>query len=139
MMIQESKTRLGIPPSFKDRCVVRCTDYTFGPNSKDNPMITVNWELIGIPNTTGGVETSMKRAGIEYQLASLKLRPSYFTLVEKAINFYADFWNKVFNKDFEGVDETNPDIAYLENLCMEAIVTGQTTVERKVLTDEEKQ
>ncbi len=141
-MIQKSNTpKLSVPPSFKDRCVIRCTDYKFGPNSNDNPMITVNWELLGIPNSTGSIDTTMKRAGQEYQLAGLRLKTTYFTLTQKAVDaFFAEFWMKANSeKEFPGIDESNPDLKFLDGLCMEAIVQGSTVVERKQLTEEEKE
>jgi len=140
-MITQSKAAvLAVPPAFKDRCVVRCTDHKFGPNSNDNPMITVNWELCGIPNATGSVETTMERAGKLYQLGGLRVKPSYFTLTQKAIDsFFAEFWCKANNeKEFLSIDETNPDRDFLDSLCMEAIVSGFTQEERKQLTEEEK-
>ena len=140
-MITRSKAAvLAVPSPFKDRCVVRCTDHKFGPNSNDNPMITVDWELCGIPNTTGSVDTTFERGGKLYQLGGLTIKPSYFTLTQKAIDsFFADFWCKANNtKEFLGIDEQNPDCDFLDSLCMEAIVTGGTQIERKALTDEEK-
>lgn len=141
-MITKSKSAvLAVPPAFKDRCVVRCTDTKFGPNSNDAPMITAGWELCGIPNAKGVVETTLERGGKLYQIGGLTIKPTYFTLTQKAIDsFYADFWCKANGaKDFLGVDEENPDYDFLDGLCMEAIVSGFTQEERKQLTDEEKE
>ena len=140
LLTKSKSAKLGIPPAFKDRVVIRCTDHKFGPNSNDNPMITVNWELLGIPGATGKIETEMERGGVKYQLAGLRVNSSYFTLVQKAIDgFYAEFYCKANNEpEFPGVDSENPDTDFLDSLCMEAIVTGQSQIERKLLTDEEK-
>ncbi len=141
-LIKQSKAAvLAVPPAFKDRCVVRCTDHKFGPNSNDNPMITCNWELCGIPNATGSVDTQMERAGKLYQLGGLRIKPIYFTLTQKAIDsFFAEFWCKANGEtEFLGIDTENPDRDFLDSLCMEAVVSGQTQIERKALTDEEKE
>ena len=141
LLKQSKEAVLAVPPAFKDRCVVRCTDHKFGPNSNDAPMITCNWELCGIPNATGGVDTKMERAGKLYQLAGLRIKPVYFTLTQKAIDsFFAEFWCKANKeKEFLGIDTENPDCDFLDNLCMEAVVSGFTQEERKQLTDEEKE
>lgn len=138
-MITKSDSKLGIPPYFKERCVVRVKDHKFGPNSKDNPMITVNFELCGIPNNTGSCDIEYDRGGVKYIIGGLNINSKYFTLVDKAINFYAEFWEKANGKTFEGVDESNPDMAFLDDLCMEVIVTGQQREERKTLSPEEKE
>ncbi|HEX9232684.1 MAG TPA: hypothetical protein VF849_01410 [Blattabacteriaceae bacterium] len=140
MLTKSNKPKLAVPPAFKNRCVIRCTDVKFGPNSNDAPMITANWELLGIPNSTGSIDTKMERNGQEYQLAGLRLKTTYFTLTQKAVDgFYAEFWTKANGEEFKGVDETNPDIKFFDSLCMEAIVQGLTIVERKQLTEEEKE
>lgn len=138
---QSAAAVLAVPPAFKDRCVVRCTDHKFGPNSNDAPMITCNWELCGIPNTTGGVETKIERAGKLYQLGGLRINTVYFTLTQKAIDsFFAEFWKKANGStEFLGIDTENPDLDFLDSLCMEAVVNGKTQEERKLLTDEEKE
>lgn len=130
----------GIPPAMKDRYVVRCTDVKFGPNRNDNPMITCNWELIGLPNPDGTVQTSVKRGDKEYVVAGLRCQPKFFTLTEKAARFYKEFWEAAHpGETLEELDETNPDIAFFDGLCMTAICTGSEVIQRKELTEEEKQ
>lgn len=143
-MLMRSKNKSGIPPYFKERCVVRATDVEFGPSKKGNPMITVSWELCGIPNKTGTCDLEFKRGEGEneiiYDIGGLTVNPSYFALVPTAINMYAEFWEKANGSDFEGVDESNPDIDFIrEQLCMEAIVTGKQVEERKTLSPDEKE
>lgn len=139
MINKSNKPKLAVPPAFKNRCVIRCTDVKFGPNSNDAPMITANWELLGIPNSTGSIDTTIKRGDQEYQLAGLRLKTTYFTLTQKAVDgFYAEFWEKANGDSFQGIDETNPDIKFFDGLCMEAIVQGNTVIERQQLTEEEK-
>ena len=141
MLKKSNAPKLAIPPAFKDRCVVRCTDYKFGPNSNDAPMITVNFELLGIPNLTGSIDTTIERGGKKYQLAGLRLKTCYFTLTQKVVDgFYSEFWMKANGeKEFPGVDETNPDLKYLDGLCLECVCQGATIIERKQLTEEEKE
>ncbi len=100
---------------------------------------SANFELVGIPNSTGSIDTTIERSGQKYQLAGLKVKPTYFTLTQKAIDgFFAEFWTKANGEEFQGIDEENPDIKFLDGLLMEAIVQGSTVEERTILTDEEK-
>jgi len=141
-MIQVSspdKVKMGIPPAFKERCAVRCTEQKFGPNKKQNPMITTKWELIGYFDQKGQLQTQMSRGGINYQLAGLSIRDVYFTLTDKAISFYGDFFQAATGEPLTEIDETNPDITYLDGIKMQAIVQGRMEVDRRQLTDEEKE
>lgn len=138
-MLQASKVKLGVPPAFTERCAVRCTEAAFGPNKSGNPMITTQWELLGYFDEMNKLNTSIKKGEKEYVLGSLKLRPIYFTLTDKAIGFYSDFWSLAHRKAFEGVDENNPDIQFLrDGLVMQAVVIGKMDLMRKQLTDEDK-
>lgn len=141
MLQKTDAVKLQIPPAFRDRYVVRVTQSKFGPNSNDNPMITLNLEVVGKPNKTGSVDTEVKRGENTYQIAGLNIMPVYFTLVKgKALSMYIDFWEKANpGKEFEGVNEENPDREYLDGLLMEAILTSSNYDMRKELTDEEKE
>ena len=139
MLNKESVIKLEIPPAMKDRYVIRCLDAKFALSSKDNPMVITEWEVVGIPTATGSLETSVKRGSVEYQIAGLKTPRQYWTLTVKAIGRYIAAWEAAHpGEDFPGVDENNPDLAWLEGLVLNAILTGQEEVMRKILTPEEK-
>lgn len=138
MLKVTNDVKLGIPPAFNERCAVRCTEYKFGPNKNQAPMITTSWELIGYFDQTGQLQTQMKRGSTSYQLAGLKLKQVYFTLTEKAIAFYSKFFEAANGEPLTEIDETNPNVEYLEGLKVQAIVSGRMEVLRKQLTDEEK-
>lgn len=140
MLRKKDSIKLQVPPAMRDRYVIRCTEHKFGPNSNGNPMITIQWEVVGKPNKTGSVDTSLKRGDQEYQIAGLTVNASYFTLIKgKALSMYVDFWEKANpGNQFEGVDEENPDRSFLDNLLMEAILSSTTQEMRKELTEEEK-
>lgn len=132
--------KLGVPPAFRDRYVIRCTDKKFGPNSKGNPMVTLNWEVVGYPNNTGSVDTEITRNGQAYQIAGLRVQPSWFTLVAgKALQSWIEFYEAANGPgSFTSVDPENPNIEFTEGLVMEAVLYTQEQVQRKELTDEEK-
>jgi hypothetical protein len=138
---EDAGAKLGIPPAMKDRFAVRILKATFGPSkSSGDPMITLSeLELAGVPNATGSLDTTVKRGDVTYKVAGLKLNPVYFPLTKKSLGRYIDFYEKVNGVgSFTGVDENNPDMAYLDDLVMEAIVSSSSEPERKVLTEEEK-
>lgn len=125
---------------FKDSVVVRVLEHSFGPSKKDNPMITVKMEVVGVPNNTGGVETEVVQNGQKYKIAGQRLTPVWFTLKEGfPLEQYEDFWKAAHpGEEFPGVDTENPDRAYLDNLALLAMVRVTNQVERKFITDEEK-
>lgn len=138
-MLQASKVKLGVPPAFTERCAVRCTEATFGPSKSGKPMITSKWELVGYFDEMNKLNTSIKKGEKEYVLGSLTLTPVYFTLTDKAIGFYSEFWSLAHRREFQGVDENNPDIQYLvDGLVMQAVVAGKMQPHRRQLTDEDK-
>lgn len=137
--IEKQNTKLGVPPAFSYRCAVRCTEAKFGPSKKGKPMITTQWELVGYFDESGQLSTSMKRGDTLYQLAGLKVRPAYSTIEGKALPFYADFYEACTGEELVTVDETNPDIAYLDGIVMQAIVVGKMEAFRMQLTEEEQE
>lgn len=140
MLTISKQAKLGIPPAFSERCVVRCQGVEFGLSKKDKPMITVDWELIGYFDEAGKLQQEMERGDKVFKLAGLKVGKSYFTLTDKAVSFYADFYQMATGTELTELDETNPDIEYMkDNLAMQAIVTGTNSVFRKQLTPEERE
>jgi hypothetical protein len=136
----KERTKVGFPPVFKDSVVVRVLEHTFGPSKKDNPMITVKLEVIGVPNNTGGVETEVAQNGQKYKIAGQRLTPVWFTLKEGfPLDQYIDFWKAAHpGEEFTGVDTENPDRGYLDQLALLAMVRVTSQIERKFITDEEK-
>lgn len=141
----EKAAKVGIPPAFSERCVVRIKGHKFGPNSNGNPMITINdIELIGYfkttPEDTKGVLTNtVEKGGQKYILAGLDVRSQFFTLKDGGLEQYQQFWNKAHpGEELTEVDVNNPEREYLTGLCMQAIVSGRMEPYRKQLTEEEK-
>lgn len=139
MLKVTNDVKLGIPPAFRERCAIRCKSVSFGPNKNEAPMITSTWELIGYFDQVGQLQTSMKRGEITYQLAGLSVNSIYFTLTEKAISFYAAFYKAAKGEEISEIDDTNPDIEYMEGIKMQAVISGRMAVERRQLTEEEKE
>jgi hypothetical protein len=139
----EDAVALEVPPAMRDRYVVRVLDKKFGPNSKGNPMVTVNWEIAGIPNKTGGVDTVVEKNGKKYQVAGIRLRPTWFTLtpgrpLESYIQFFDAANGQGAFKASGGVDPENPDTEWIDGLVMEAILIATEQTRLKELSDEEK-
>jgi hypothetical protein len=140
MLTKQDSIELGVPPALRDRYVVRCIEVKSGPNSKGNPMITSNWEVVGAPNKTGSVETTITRGVKQYQVAGLRTQPIWQTLVAgQALSAYIKFWEAAHpGQEFEGVNPENPDTAFYDGLLMEVILTTIENVQRRELTDDEK-
>ena len=124
-----------IPPGFRDRYAVRCIDHKFGPNSNGDPMITLYWEVVGLPLTDGSLATSIKRGDQEYSIAGQTLQPTWFTLNTKNLNKFFNFHAAAELPDT--VDETNPDMSEYKGLLMQAICGEQEQPERQALTEED--
>lgn len=136
---RDNRVKMGIPPAFRERCALRVTDYKVGPNKNSDEMLTINLELGGYFNDSGTLETQIERDGKIYKIAGLRMQPMRFTFNEKAIGIYARWWEMVHKDQFpEEFDETNPDLAYLEDLKLQAVVQGSNRTMRKLLSDEEK-
>lgn len=137
MLTREQATKRGIPPAFRDRYIIRCIDKRFGPSSKDNPMIVLNWEIAGVPKGDS-VDTKLTRGGVDWDVVGLQTQPSYFTLIPgPALDRFFDFQEKA-GLPADEIDDENPDLTGYDGLLMEAIVTGSEQVERKALTPEER-
>jgi hypothetical protein len=139
LQIPKTDSRVGVPPAFQERCVVRCTGKKSGQSKKGKPMITLDWELIGYFDNDGKLQTSMKRGNTTYKLAGVRANSSYFTLTPEAVSFYADFY-KAANpgEELTELDEENPNIDYCDGLMMQAVLYGSNVAMRKQLTEEEK-
>ena len=140
MLTKEDSVRLGVPPALRDRYVVRCVDKKSGPNSKGNPMVTSQWEVVGYPNQTGSIDTEIVRGGQKYQVAGLRTQPMWNVIVPgQALSAYIDLWEKANpGMEFPGVNPENPDISWMDGLLMEVILTSIENVQRKELTEEER-
>lgn len=141
-----SLVKQGVPPAFRERCAIRCTDKKFGPNKKgDKQMITSNWELIGYFDKNNVLQTKIQRGEIIYKLDGLKLSTTYHPITEDAIVHYADFYSKANHGevltqiDEQNAEAMNEHIKYFDGLVMQAIVQGKMAPVRRILTDEEKE
>jgi len=132
--------RAGVPPAVRDRAVVRCIEHSFGPNSNQNPMVTTQWELIGFPQPDGSIATTIKRGATEYKVAGIRTNSIFFTLTPKAIGFYVDIWRAAHPGEAlpTEFDENNPELDWLNGLAMQAMIETRSDVQRKALTQEEK-
>lgn len=140
-------SQVGIPPAFSERCAVRVLEYTYKPNSKDNMMLTVNIELVGYFDDKNNLQTEMTRGNKTYKLAGIGFKPLFFTITDKesgglgkGFAFYEAFY-KAANpgKELTEINEDNLDVAYLDGLVMQALVSGKMQPQLKQLTDAEKQ
>lgn len=138
MLQATEKVKLGIPPAFKDAYVIRVLEKKFGPNSNDDPMVTITWELVGKPNIDGTIDTEVRRGDTSYKIAGLRVKPTYYTLIEKGVGFYRDLYQLATGEPFQGVDETNPDLSWLDKLSVLALLVAESQPVRKELTNEEK-
>jgi len=141
-MLDLSKVvKLGVPPAVRDRAVVRCIDHSFGPNNAQNPMITTQWELCGIPQADGSLATTIKRGNVEYKIAGIRCNSVFFTLTPKAIGFYVDIWKAAHPGETlpTEFDENSPDTEWLNGCALQAMIETKSDVQRKALTEEEKE
>lgn len=137
MLTASQTTKFGLPSTYRDRLVVRCLDSKFGLSSKENPMITLNWEVVGKPTKEGGVETEITYGGQKYSIAGQRSQPVWLTLkAGAALENYFDFQRKA-ELPADSVDETNPDLSGYDNLCMEAICSVKEQPVRAAPTPEQ--
>jgi hypothetical protein len=132
---------MGVPTDLNDSLIVRCIDKKFAPNSKNNPMITCTWEIIGIADGQGGIAESIKRGDKEFVISGLRTRPTYHTITKKALFFFQEWWSKCTGRKKEelDIDTENPDLSFLDGLVMSVTCTAETQEARKKLTEEEKE
>lgn len=139
---QDLGPKCEIPDDLYESLILRCTKATFGPSkSSGEPMITSEWEVVGVRNKEGGVDRSLLRGEQEYVIAGLTTRPSYQSLSKKALRFTAEFWAKATGKDvkeFE-MDTENPDTSFYKDLYMSAVCKALIFEKRKPLTEEQKE
>ena len=139
MLTKSDAVKLEVPPALSDRYVLRCVDQKFALSQKGNPMITLDWEIVGLPQQDGTVATAIKRGNTTYQLAGLRVNRSYLTLVAgRAYNMFVEFQEKMgLSTD---IDEVNPDLSQYVGLLAEAVLASeQGDVLRKELSEEEKE
>lgn len=132
------KARLGIPPAFNERCVVRCIEASAAPNSKGKMMVTAKFELCGWFDD-GEFKQVMVRDGIVYKLAGLRMNPKFFTLSDNNLSYFADLYELITGQELVEVDTENPDLDFLKQKTLSVIASGVSTPQRKQLTDDEKQ
>ncbi len=133
--------KLELPDDFRGSLIVRCLENEFGlSKSSNSPMITCKWEVVGIKNKDGGVDTKIVQGDKEYVISGLRTNKTYHTLSKKALNFFQDFWCKsqgIPLSDFS-VDSENPNREHLNNLVMSATVEVDIVEAREKLTDEQR-
>lgn len=132
-----------VPPRFYESAIIRCLKATFGlSKGKQNPMITLEWELLGIRNKENKekIDSTITRGGIEYVLAGLSVRSTYHTLTPEAMKYYKANWSKFTGKPESefSVDTENPDLSIFNKLVMSAVVKAKTVHKTRELSDEEK-
>src|ERR1044071_1683567 len=126
-------------PAFRDRYIIRCIDEDFGLSSKQNPMITLSFEICGHQGADGKLSQTIKRGGTEYMIAGKKCSPMYFTLIDGfAGQNYLEFRQKAkLEVPEEGINPENPPLDH-KGIVLSAILSVQESIQRKALTDEEK-
>jgi hypothetical protein len=131
--------KAGVPPAFSERCVVRIRSHKFGPNSNQNPMITIEPELVGWFNPDGKLVNTIERGGQTYILGGVDCKSEYFTLKDKGLEVYADFWNRAHpGEELTEINVNNPDREYLTGLLMQVLVSGRSEPYLRQITEEEK-
>lgn len=139
MLTREDRVKLGVPPALRDRYVVRSTDATFQLSKKENPMIVIDWEICGRPNSSGGVDTEIDRQGSKWQIAGLSCNRTYHTLIAgPAWTRFLDFCDAAGVELPEPFDESNPDVTPFKGLVMEALLATEQTYARMEATDEDR-
>lgn len=140
-MLTIDKTRpvMGVPPAFTERCAVRILGKKFGISQKEKPMITISdIELVGYFDADNELQTTIEKGGVVCNLNGINLKPAYFPLTQESVKYYAAFYRGATGVDFESIDETNPDLSYMDGLVMQALVKGNMVPILRSLTDEEK-
>jgi hypothetical protein len=140
MLTAADAVKVGVPPAIRNRYIVRCIGQTFGKSkSSGNPMITLEWEVVGEPQKDGTIAPTIKRGTDTYQVAGLPIRPTYFTLVAgKPLERFFDF-QRAAGLPSDSVDETDPDLSGYEGLLMQAILATEESQEMTALTEEERE
>jgi hypothetical protein len=136
------RAKAQMPPVFKDTVVVKIMDHEFGMSKSDNPMITLKHiEIVGVPNTTGGIDSDVTVGGQKYKIAGQRTQPKWYALKEGfPLDQYETFWKAAHpGEEFPGVDIENPDRAFLDDLAMYAVVQVRSEVQRKHVTPEERE
>lgn len=140
-MITKDKdaVEIAIPPAFRDRYIIRCIHEEFGPSSKGNPMVTLEWEICGYQMPDKSLSETIVRNGKKYMIAGKRNIFSYFTLVDGfAGQSYLQFREKArLPLDENGIDENNPPLDH-KGIVMNAILSAEELQQRKALTDEDR-
>jgi hypothetical protein len=139
LTVDKTSPKLGIPPNVRDRYVVRCVNASFGPSTKGNPMITLEWEVVGKPEQDGTVSPTIERNGQKWQVAGLRVSKTYLTLTPKNAERVIEFYEKFLGIQDPVVDETNPDMTpFKTGFMIEAIISSEESVQRYEATEEER-
>lgn len=139
MLTQNEAVATGVPPAMKDEYVLRCTESAFGPSkSSGNPMLTLSWEVVGVPAKDAEPCTTIQRGGRTYIVAGIRTDRTYFPLKAGASLERFFKFQKAAGLPYDEVDESNLDPAPYKGMMLRAIVTGTEEVERKFLTQEER-
>lgn len=129
------------PDDLYDSLIIQCTEKEFGLSKKQKPRVASKWEVVGIKNKDNGVDREMVRNGVTYVLAGLSVIIPYggFSLQPNALRFFRDFWVKATGKKAEEfvLDTENPDLSFMDNLVMSAVVRAVITPKTKPLSEEQ--
>lgn len=139
-MLKKDTTQASLktPPAFRDRYIIRCVDESFGPSSKGNPMITLEWELCGYQKPDGSLSETIVRNGQTYMIAGKRNINTYHTLMEgPAGQNYIEFREKL-KLPIDDIDENNPPLDH-KGIVASAILSAEDLIQRKALTEEEKE
>lgn len=143
--IEKATTRIGVPPATRDCFVARIVSAKYvAQNSSGNQMVTVEPELVGVPNRTGGCEPEINVGGVQYVISGAFCRPQYFSFVDNQMGKWQDFLAAAHKLDEDGsvtIPESQEELdgLGLEGLLLEVIVSAREVFEKKILTPEQKE
>ena len=139
MITRDTTTpKSAIPAAFRDRYVIRCIGQEFTTSSKGNPMIVLEWEVCGYQNGEGILQETITKSGKEYMIAGRRGINQYYTLIPGfPAQSYFEFREKM-GLPINDIDEENPPMDH-EGLVANAILNAEQTIQRKALTDEERE
>lgn len=136
MLARKDVVKVAIPDDFRDRYIIRCTAQKYGFSSKNNPMVTLDWEIVGYQTTDGQISTKLKRGESVYEIGGASCQ-TWHTLSESALEMYFHNREVLGLGQTEEVDETNPPLDYL-GITAHAILDADPSEQRKAPTPEQK-
>ena len=138
LTIDKTTPKSSIPAAFRDRYVIRCIDEEYTQSSKGNPMIVLEWEICGYQDGEGKLHEVIKKGGQEYMIAGRRGIKQYYTLVPGfPVQSYFEFREKM-GLPVTDIDEENPVLDH-EGLVANAILEAEQIIQRKDLTEEERE